>query len=301
MPLSTSLPELSQHLADLVAGAGTSAVAVHGHARFSASGLLWRSGEIVTASCTLRRDEEIDVTLADGRRVTALLVGRDPGTDLALLRVEESTPPAAFSSSAGLRPGNLALAIGRSENAGVTASFGMLSAVSGPWRTWRGGRMEQYVRLDITLYPGSAGAAVFDTEGRLLGIATPGLSRTAPLLIPVATIERVTAALSSMGRVQRGYLGISLQPLALPEAMQKDLGRRQEHGLMLLSVEAESPAQQAGLLLGDILAGVDGTPVQDPADLHPYLDSDGIGRTLRLELIRGGARREAAVTVAARG
>lgn len=171
MPNATVLSEFSRQLVDVVAKSGESAVAVHGHSRFSASGLLWRPGEIVTTSCTLRRDDDVAVTLPDGRRVEATLAGRDPGTDIALLRVEAemaAAPPTAFAEP---RAGNLILALGRSENAGVTASFGMISAVSGAWRTWRGGRMEQYARLDLSLYPGSAGGAVFDTEGGLLGIS----------------------------------------------------------------------------------------------------------------------------------
>lgn len=300
MPNATVLSEFSRQLADVVAKSGESAVAVHSHSRFSASGLLWRPGEIVTTSCTLRRDDDVTVTLPDGRRVEATLAGRDPGTDIALLRVETEALAAAAPSAAEPRAGNLILALGRSENAGVTASFGMISAVSGAWRTWRGGHMEQYIRLDLSLYPGSAGGAVFDTEGGLLGIVTPGLSRVAPLLIPMSTLQRVTAALSSHGQVRRGYLGISLQPVALPGPVQKQLGRAQAQALMILSVEPESPAQSAGLLIGDLLVGVEGTPVSEPDDLHPWLDSDGIGRTLRIELIRGGVGQESHLTVAAR-
>lgn len=299
MPNSAVLSDFSRQLADVVAGSGGYAVAVHGHSRLSASGLLWRPGEIVTTSCTLSRDEDLAVTLPDGRRVEARLAGRDPGTDLALLRVAPETAKAFSPSVAEPRPGNLILALGRSENAGVTASFGMISAISGAWRTWRGGRMEQYIRLDLSLYPGSTGGAVFDTEGGLLGIVTSGLSRVAPLLIPVATLQRVTAALSSHGQVRRGYLGISLQPVALPGPVQKQLGRAQEQGLMILSVEPESPAQSAGVLIGDLLVGVEGAPVADPDDLHPWLDSDGVGRTLHLELIRAGVRQESHLTVAA--
>ena len=300
MPNAAVLSEFSRQLADVVAKSGGYAVAVHGHSRFSASGLLWRPGEIVTTSCTLRRDEDLAVTLPDGRRVEARLAGRDQGTDLALLRVGPEAAAAPSPSAAEPRPGNLLLALGRSENAGVTASFGMISAVSGAWRTWRGGRMEQYIRLDLSLYPGSAGGAVFDTEGGLLGIVTPGLSRVAPLLIPVATLQRVTAALSAHGQLRRGYLGISLQPVALPGPVQEQLGRAQTQALMILSVEPESPAQNAGVLIGDLLVGVEGTPVTDPDDLHPWLDSDGVGRTLHIELVRGGVRQESRLTVGTR-
>lgn len=300
MPNTSLLPEFSRQLAGLVADFGAFAVAVHGHSRFSASGLLWHSGEIVTTSCTLRRDEDLAVTLPNGHRVDATLAGRDPGTDLALLRVREETPSAPLPAPTESHPGHLTLAIGRSENAGVTASFGMISAVSGTWRTWRGGRMEQYIRLDITLYPGSAGAPVIDTEGHLLGIASPGLSRTAPLLVPLATVKRVAAALAAQGHLQRGYLGISLQPVALPQPLQQQLGRAQMQGLMILSVEADGPAHRAGVLIGDLLVGVDGQPISDPEDLHPYLDSDGIGRSLRMELIRGGAQHDVHLTVAPR-
>ena len=155
--------------------------------------------------------------LADGRKVPATLAGRDPGTDLAVLRVEGVDAAPSFAPAESVKTGNLALAVARSADLGATATMGVISAVGGAWSTWRGGRLDQYIRLDVSLYPGSSGGAVVDTAGRVLGIATSALSRAAGVAIPAATIERVAGELLSKGRIPRGYLGVGLQPVGMPE------------------------------------------------------------------------------------
>lgn len=213
--MANELAALSNELAAAVEQAGKSVVAVHARPRFSSSGVFWKPGVIVTAEHGVRREEEITVTLPDGKNAPAVLVGSDPGTDLAVLKVDFEGVPVQPAKAVPV-PGNLALTIGRSEDSGVNATMGIVSAISGSWRTWRGGRLDHYIRLDLTLYPGSTGALVIDIAGAALGIATPALSRIAGVAIPAGTIDRVSGEILTRGHVARGYLGIGMQPVELP-------------------------------------------------------------------------------------
>jgi S1-C subfamily serine protease len=289
--MTNELAALSDDLAAAVERAGKSVVAVHARPRFSSSGVIWRPGVIVTAEHTIRREEEITVTLPDGTDNPATLVGADAGTDIAVLKLAEAAGEAATLSSAELRPGYLALAIGRSENSGVNATLGIISAVSGSWRTWRGGRLDQYIRLDLTMYPSSSGAAVIDTSGTVIGIATSGLSRIAGLAIPGSTIDRVTDEILSRGRVARGYLGVGLQPVNVTD---------HQKGLIVLSVEQGGPADKAGLLVGDILLSLGGKTVTDTGDVQTALESVTVGQAIEAALLRGGAARQVTITVGER-
>ena len=222
--MENPLIALSLQLAATAERAGRSVVAINARWRNSSSGVIWRNGVIVTADHTIRREEEIRVTLPDGRSATAELAGRDPGTDLAVLKVDTTDCPAARTADPdSVKTGNLLLAIGRSEQTGVSAAMGVVSNASGPWHTWRGGKLDHFLRLDIGLYPGVSGAAVVDAEGKLIGIATAGLSRTSLLAIPAATIDRVTDELLRQGHIARGYLGVGLQPIPWPEHLRTKL------------------------------------------------------------------------------
>jgi S1-C subfamily serine protease len=281
----------SESLAATVERAGKSVVAVHARPRFTSAGVIWRSGVIVTAEHTIRREEEIKVTLPDGSERPAKLAGSDAGTDIAVLRLDEPAGETLTRSSTAVRPGHLALAIGRSENSGVNATLGIISAVSGSWRTWRGGRLDQYIRLDLTMYPASSGAAVIDTSGGVIGIATAGLSRFAGLAIPASTIDRITDEILSRGHVARGYLGVGLQPVALED---------HQKGLIVLSVERGGPADKAGLLVGDIFTSLGGKPVSDTGDVQNALESAAVGQPIEAGLLRGGQTRQIAITIGER-
>ena len=298
--MENPLIALSIELAAAAERAGRSVVAVNARWRNASSGVIWRNGVIVTADHTIRRDEEIHVTLPDGRTAAAELAGRDPGTDLAVLKVETADAPIARSSAPdSIKTGNLALAIGRSEQTGVSAAMGVVSNVSGPWHTWRGGKLDRFLRLDIGLYPGVSGAAVVDAEGKLIGIATAGLSRTSLLAIPEATIDRVTDELLRQGHIARGYLGVGLQPIPLPEHLRTKL-KSAEGGLIVLSVEPDGPAGQAGVLIGDVLIAMDGTSVTGTDDVQEFLSGDRVGKALTASLLRGGDLIERTITVAER-
>jgi S1-C subfamily serine protease len=288
--MANELAALSQELAAAVAKAERSVVAVHARPRFSSSGAFWRPGIIVTAEHTIRREEEITLTLPDGTKAPATLVGSDAGTDIAVLRVENDGAPAGHVA-AQPAPGNLALTIGRSHDSGVNATWGIVSAVSGPWRTWRGGRLDAYIRLDLTLYPGSSGGLVINEDGEPLGIATSALSRIAGLAIPSATIDRVVDEILSRGHVARGYLGLGLQPVELPD---------HQKGLIVLSVEPGGPAATAGVLIGDILLALGGRSTADTDDVQAALESHGVGKSAQATLLRGGASRNIEVVIGER-
>jgi len=288
--MENPLIALSHELASLAERAGPGVVAVHGRPRIPSSGILWRSGVVVTADHALRREEELRVTLPDGVTVAAELAGRDPGTDLAVLRLQAEAP--AWKMQPTPACGHLVLAIGRSADTGINAAMGVVSSVSGPWHTWRGGKVDQFLRLDVGLYPGSSGGAAVDAAGRLLGLATSGLSRTSIIAVPSITIARVVDELLDKGHVARGYLGVGLQPIALPEP--------RRGGLIVLSVEPDGPSARAGLVLGDIVVAVDGKSIPRIEDLQEALGSGSAGKTLKIALLRGGQPLDLAITVGER-
>lgn len=285
--MANELTALSSELAAVVAKAGQSVVAVHARPRFSSSGVFWRPGVVVTAEHSIRREDDITLTLPDGSTVPATLAGSDPGTDVAVLKVDSQAPAIAVAQAAAV-PGNLALAIGRAEDSGVNATLGIVSAVSGPWRTWRGGKLDGYIRLDLTLYPGSSGALVLNIHGEALGIATPVLSRIAGVAIPASTINGVVDAILSGGRVARGFLGVGLQPVELPD---------HQKGLIVLSLEPKGPAATAGVLVGDVLVSLGGKPVADTDHIQALLEGYGVGQSIAVGLVRGGEPRQIAVAV----
>ena len=289
--MGMELAALSNDLAAAVERAGRSVVAVHARPRFSSCGVLWRPGVIVTAEHTVRREEDITVTLPDGSNHPAKLAGSDAGTDLAILKVDGAASEPAVAEAPPVRPGNLALAIGRSEDSGVNATLGIISAVSGSWRTWRGGRLDQYIRLDLNMYPASSGAAVIDPAGAVIGVATSALSRIAAVAIPASTVNRVLDEVLTRGKVARGYLGVGLQPVTISP---------HQTSLIVLSVEPEGPAAKAGVLVGDILVSLGESKVADTDDVQTALETSGVGKTIQAEFLRGGQPQRIAITVGER-
>jgi serine protease Do len=279
------LLELSNQLAGAVEIGEQAVVAVHGRPRVPSSGVLWRTGVVVTSDHTLQRDEDITVTLPDGRNLPATLAGRDGGTDLAVLRLSDDQSggnhAAKTVSDASIKAGNLVLALGRRGGDGVTASFGVLSAIGGPWRTWRGGLVERFIRPDVNIYLGFSGGALVDIEGRVIGLNTSGLTRGTGVTLPASTLSRVTEELLSRGHVRRGFLGVGLHPVQLPDG---------SSGLVVLSLEPGGPALQAGIFVGDVLLTLDGDPVADTDAVQSHLGGDQIGKTVVAEILRGGSR-----------
>lgn len=295
--MENELVALSNELAATVEQTGHSVVAVHGRPRLSSSGIVWRPGVIVTADHTLRRDEGIRITGANGNTVAAEIAGRDSGTDLAVLKADvDGAPAVAARTGNPIQSGNLMLVVGRSQDTGVTATLGVISSVSGPWHTWRGGKVDQFIRLDAGVYPGASGGAVVDASGGWIGLATLGLSRTSALAIPAATIERVASALLDKGHVSRGYLGVGLQPVPLP----RHLGVDAKSALIVLSVEPDSPSAKAGVVIGDVFLALDGKSASDTDDVQALLGPEYVGKTVQASILRGGARIELPITIGER-
>jgi len=284
----TTLATLSEQLADAVATAGAALVAVHARPRLPSTGVHWKDGVVVTTEGTIRRDDNIEVTLPDGRRIPATLAGRDRGTDLAVLRIAPgSLPVATLGDPATLRPGHLVLALARLDEGGPRAAFGAVSATGGKWRCWKGGEIDQWLQSDLDIYPGFGGGPLVDAAGRIHGVNSGGLSRALATTIPVATVNRVTAQLLERGYVARGWIGAAMQPVQLDATSRQRL--KHEGGLLLLSVEPDAPASRAGLLIGDVIVAIDGQSVEGFDQLLDVLGAgDVVGKKLRLEVVRAG-------------
>jgi S1-C subfamily serine protease len=288
--MANELAALSNELAAAVERAGKSVVAVHARPRFSSSGVFWKPGIIVTAEHAIRREEDIRVTLPDGNSAAATLLGSDSGSDLTVLKVDAEGAPVTAAREAPV-PGNLALTIGRSEDSGVNATMGIISAIGPAWRTWRGGRLDSYIRLDLTLYPGSTGGLVVNVAGEAIGIATPALSRIAGVAIPAPNIDRAVEEILKRGRVARGYLGVGLQPVELSD---------HQKGLIVLSIESGGPSAKAGILIGDILISLGGKSVEDTEDVQAALEGHAVGTAIETVVSRGGEQRGISVTIGER-
>ena len=300
LPTGGVLESLSNDLAGAVERAGQSVIAIHARRRIPASGVHWRPGVIVAAHHTIQREEDITISLADGSTLPATLAGRDPTTDLAVLKVDEAkVPVASLADESGIRVGALVLALGRPGNA-VTASLGVISTVGGEWRTWHGGTIDQFVRLDVSIYDGFSGGPLVDASGRVLGVNTSGLSRGAALAIPVSTVNRVVDQLLKSGRVARGYLGLGMQAVGLPAALIERLSLPNDVGLMIVSAEPGGPGDRAGILIGDVLIAVGDRPVGDPAEVLGLLGGDQIGKTLSTRIIRAGEPKDVSITIGER-
>ena len=294
--MADTLLNLSNDLAATVTVVSPGVVRVEARCRLPASGIVWSpDGVIVTAHHVVEQDDNIRIGLADGEAVPATLVGRDPTTDLAVLRVQASglTPP-VWAEPDGLRVGHLVLAVGRPGRT-VLATLGIASALGQSWRTPAGGRVDHYLQPDVAMYPGFSGGPLADAEGHVIGLNTTALLRWIPLTIPVPTMRSVVDTLLVHGRIQRGYLGVGVQPARLPASLTGQLG--QETGLLVISVEPGSPAEQAGLLLGDTIVALDGRPLRYPDDLLPLLSGDRIGAEVPVRFVRGGQLLELKVTV----
>ena len=288
-PQSQTLIDLSNQLAAAVERGAESIVAVHARPQLASTGVLWRNGLVVTTNGTVRRDRDITVTLPNGKRIEATLKGRDPSTDLAVLEVATGALPAATVGNAGsLRPGNLVLALARLDDTGPRAAFGAVSVVGGAWRPWGGGEIDRLILSDLNLYPGFGGGPLVDSSGQVLGINSGRLSRPYATTLPAETVNRVIEQLASRGYVRRGYLGATMQPVELQPQLRSRLGLDRREGLLVVTVEPDGPSAVGGLLVGDVIMTIGGRPVAEPEDVLKVLDGDTAGRTLPLELVRGG-------------
>lgn len=292
------LAALSDELAGAVELAGQSVVAVDGRRRLPASGIVWPgTGTVVTADHVLERDEDITVTLAGGQQVPATLAGRDPGTDVAVLRLAGATPASAELAPEGsVRVGHFVLALGRPGTEAPVVSFGVVSTLGGMWRTARGGALQGYIRADLALYPGFSGGPLIDVQGRVAGLNSSHLAPGRGLAIPANTVGQIVEMLLTQGRVRRAYLGVTSQPVALPEGLRREHGLKQETGLIIVGVEPGSPAEKGGLLMGDVLVALGGQAVTDGEDLQAALGAQAVGNPMTVSILRGGKAMDLSVT-----
>lgn len=289
-----SLVRLSLELTGVVERVGSRIVAIDARPKVRTSGVIWRSGVIVSTSHTVRRDEDIAVTLHDGSEVIASFAGRDPATDLSVLRIDSKPPESdtaeiQFAEASELKPGNLVIAVGRVHPAhGVSASLGILTVAAGKWRTWRGAEIDRLISPDVSIFVGFSGGALIDMAGRIIGINTTGLGRGAGVTIPASTVDRVLDQLLASGHMRRPYLGLGMQRVLLPDKLREKFNLTQTAGLIVLSVEADAPADNAGITIGDVLLTLGEAPIVDTDDVQTILDSQDVGVVVKTTLFRGG-------------
>jgi serine protease DegQ len=300
MQNADTLAALSDGMADAVENVATAVVRVNGRRRRSGSGVVIAQNTVLTASHVLEREEDLSVETANGRTLSARFAGRDHSSDLAVLNVEDLDIEPAKPAEGEARVGQISLAVGsHSRGEGPRATLGVVSAVGGPVRTRRGPRLERFIQTDATPYPGFSGGPLIDARGNVLGILVSGWGRGAAFAIPADIAWRTAGTLSERGSVKRGYLGILSQPVRLPDG--QSLGLTQRGGLLVVGVEEGSPAGRGGLIVGDILATLDGQPVEDTDDLLVLLSGDRVGSPVPVKLVRGGELTEVEITVGERG
>src|SRR5258706_1672097 len=300
---TSTLSELSSQLAAAVETAGNSVVAIQARRRIPSSGIVWRDGVVVSASNTVRREDEIPVVLPNGESTVATVAGRDPATDLIALRIpggvaKPYVAPKADSSS--LRVGSLVLAVGR-PGRNVSASFGIISAVGEGWRSWQGARIDRVFRLDLSVYDGFSGGPLVDASGAVLGLNNSALARGTPMALPAKAVDRVLDELLDRGHVRRPFIGVAVQPVALSASLLKQHQLEHDSGLLIVSIADASPADKAGVLLGDVLLEANGQSIGRPDDLLDALSSVENCGAVTLKLLPGSTIKTGSVTAADRG
>jgi len=295
------LSKFSDELATAAEQAGRSVVTVRARMRVPSSGIVWRKGVIVIANHTVRRESEISVLLPNGKPAEAKLAGRDSGSDLAILKVEgRDAPVAQVGDTATLKLANFVLALGRTRSGNLVASAGIIGGLSGEQRTWRGGRLDQGVRLDLALYAGFSGGPLVGLDGKILGVNTSGLGRGRAMTVPVATVERSVNELLEKGYIARPYLGIAMQPVSIPENVRGKIKSAPQGGLMVMHVEAGGPAEKAGIVLGDVIVELKGKPVLETEGIRDVVSVAKVGEKVSIAVLRSGTPLEVTVVLAER-
>jgi S1-C subfamily serine protease len=290
--------QLSKEISKAVEEVGKSVVAVDGRSGHTCSGIVWRRDFIKTAAQAIRQEANIGIILAPGRSVVARLAGRDRGTDLALLKLDEDIqmPPANLGDTASLLLGELSVAVARTRRGNIVASAGIISGLMGEWQVGRT-RIDQFIRPDLNLYPGFSGGALVDSNGGVLGLNTSGLLRGKPITIPASTVSRVAEEIGSRGHVARPYVGLVMQPVQIPESLQKKANVDVGAGLLVVHVEPGGPADSGGVMLGDILLDMDGQDFSELDDVYEVLARKGIGQEVNTSLIRAGQRLQLTIRI----
>jgi len=295
------LETISSDFASVAEKAGASVVAVHARRWMPTSGIEWKKGVVVTVHHGVQRNEDIKVLFDGDRAGPAKLIGRDPGTDLAILRVEEGTSDVPqLGDSTNLKLGHLVLALGRTRRGDLVASSGIIGGISGEWRNRRGGHLDQHIRLDLALYAGFSGGPLVNARGEVVGINTRGLAHGRAVTVPVATVNGVVDELLEKGHIARPYLGIAMQRVDVPERMASKLPVETRVGLLVTHVETDGPAEKAGVLLGDVLFEVNGETVEDLTAIQDAIAAAKTGDLMTIGLIRAGKVEQVSVILGER-
>jgi len=256
----------------------------------------------VTAEHTIRREDDIPVFVEPDKPLKARLAGRDPSTDLAILKIadEISAPVPQFGDSSNLKIGHFVMALGRSRGSKLVASAGIVGGLGGEWEPRRGGRLDQHIRLDLELYPGFSGGPLVNPQGKVVGINTRGLARGRAVTIPAATVNRVVRELLEKGHIARPYLGVAMQPVSLPDTLRDKVGSQQNTALLVMHVEPSGPAEKAGVLIGDLITGLNGSALQDTSDVQHLLSRARVGNVVQAGVLRAGSPLTISITLADR-
>ena len=299
--MTTAWQQFSQDISNAVEVAGKSIVAVDGRAGHTSSGIVWRRDAILTAAHAIRHETKIGVILGPGRAVTGRLAGRDRGTDIAVVKLdaEIEMPPAEFGSTTAMSVGEFTVAVARTRRGNLVASAGIISGLMGEWQVGRR-RIDQFIRPDLTLYPGFSGGALVSVAGSVLGLNTSGLLRGRPITIPSSTLTRAGGEIAASGHVKQPYVGLIMQAVEIPESLRKSAGVNRDAGLLVMHVESGGPADSAGVFLGDVLLDIDGHGLTDLDDISEPLARKGAGQEVQTTLIRGGQQLQVKIRVGER-
>jgi S1-C subfamily serine protease len=308
--MSDMFKNLSDAMADAVSALSPSLVRVDARRRMGASGIVYSADTIVTSNHVVEQDDNISITLHDGSTHSAKLVGRDPANDIAVLRVEGGNmQPAQWGDNQSMRVGNLVLAVGRPTDQ-THATLGVVSAlVAGSKKSEDNPKkrnrrqmgqalMDGYIQTDVVMYPGFSGGALLSGDGKVHGMVTSGFRTDTSVAVPVVTIKNTVSVLLAHGKMKRGYMGVGVQPVRLQGAIAKKLD--QETALLVMSVETDSPADKAGVYVGDIIYRVDGEHTTTIDELLMLLQGERVGKTVAVDLVRGGEAHSLNVLVAER-
>jgi S1-C subfamily serine protease len=290
--------QFSKEISDVVDTAGKSIVAVDGRSGHTSSGIVWRRDTILTAAHAIRHETNIGVIFGPGRPMAGRLVGRDRGTDIGVLRLDQEIEmqPAQFGDTQSLSVGQVTVAVARTRRGNIVASAGIVSGLMGEWRVART-RIDQFIRPDLNLYPGFSGGALLDASGGILGLNSSGLLRGKPITIPSSTVLRIAEEIDKSGHVARPYVGLVMQPVQIPESLQKKSGVNVQAGLLVMHVESGGPADGAGVLLGDVLLDMDGRAFTEVDDVSEILGQKSAGQEVQTSLIRAGQRLQMGIRI----
>jgi S1-C subfamily serine protease len=296
---SSALATLSTDLAQAVATSARSVVYVDAHPRRDVSGIVWDEHHVVTVAHGIDREDDIELLLG-GSKARATLAGYDGATDIALLRTAASLVPAKRATNDDIAVGNLVLALARDEDDAIGASFGIVSSLDGAWQTWRGGKIDRFIRPDLSVYPAFSGGPLVNARGEVIGMNTAALSRRHAVTIPLETLARVIGELGSHGRIERPYLGVAMQAVRLPDALREAHAIAQQAGVIFIDIAANGPAERDGLMIGDVLLKIATVAVEDSDDVTRALGAVGAGAQAHLTILRGGKIAEFTVTLGER-